>query len=243
MELQQDGPVLLNSEFQQFRGKLVRPHCSRVCHCLHRCGDLLLRGLIPRALATGCCGSLFGISGSSMSDLELSSERKDRTHLSRIRPLSRRSLPPSSRTHCDSTFFVPSSCTDFIFWKNPCWSSIRNCFSHSATWRSKKRTTAALRTFFSQLHTFLTALRSCASLVSVFRRCHAACITSVAVYSSASVWASPLQPRPDLLRSWGGITNSAVRMMAAANAASMSSTLLSPGVFALSCLPTAVATC
>ena len=78
--------------------------------------------------------------------------------------------------------------------------------------------------------------------MSVFRRCHAACIASVAVCSSASVWASPLQPRPGLLRSWGGITNSAVCMMAAANAAYTSSTLLSPGGFALRCLPTAVAT-
>ena len=51
-----------------------------------------------------------------------------------------------------------------------------------------------------------------------------------------------LQPRPDLLRSWSGITNSAVRMMAAANAASTSSTLLSPGGFALRCLSTAVTT-
>ena len=118
---------------------------------------------------------------------------------------------------------------------------VSNCFSNSTTWRSKKRTTA-LRTLFSQLHVFLTALRSCASLVSVFRRCHAACIASVVVCSSASVWASPLQPRPDLLRSRGGITNSAVRMMTAANGASTSSTLLSPGGFALRCLPTAVAT-
>ena len=37
--------------------------------------------------------------------------RKNRTHLSRIRPLSRSSIPSSSRTHCDSTFFVSSSCT------------------------------------------------------------------------------------------------------------------------------------
>ena len=29
------------------------------------------------------------------------------------------SLPSSSRTHCDSTFFVSSSCTDFMFWKSP----------------------------------------------------------------------------------------------------------------------------
>ena len=34
-------------------------------------------GRIPRALATECCGSLFGVSGSSMSDLEFSSERKN----------------------------------------------------------------------------------------------------------------------------------------------------------------------
>ena len=177
-----------------------------------------------------------------MSDLEFSDERKNRTHLSRIRPLSRSSLPPSSRTHCYSTFFVSSSCTHLMFWKNPCWSPMRNCFSNSTTWRSKKRTTAALYTIFSQLHAFLTALRSCASLVSILRHCHAVCIASVAACSSASVRASPLQPRHGLLRSWGEIINSAVRMVAAANAASTSSTLMSPGGFALSCLPTAVAT-
>ena len=177
-----------------------------------------------------------------MTDFAFSSERKNCTHHSRIRPLSRSSLPSSSRTHCDSTFFVFSSCTDLMFWKNPSWSPTRSCFSNSTTWRSKKRTTAALRTFFSQLHAFLTALRSCTSLVSIFRRCHAACIALVAACSSASVRASQLQPRPGLFRSWDGITNSAVRMMAAVNAASTSSTLLSSGGFALRSLPTAVAT-
>ena len=72
--------------------------------------------------------------------------------------------------------------------------------------------------------------------------CHAVCIASVTVCSSASVRASPLQPRPDLLHSWGGITNSAVRMMAASKVASTSSTLLPPGRFALRCRSTAVAT-
>ena len=196
---------------------------------------------IPRALATECCGSLFGMSGSSMSDLAFSSERKNRTHLSRIRHFSRSSLPPSSRTHCDS-IFVSSSCTDLMFYNNPCWSPMHNSFSNSTTWRSKKRTTSAFRTLLSQLHAVLTALRSYASLVSVFRPCHAACIVSVAVRSSASVWASPLQPRPGLFRFWGGITNSAVRMMAEANAASTSSTLLSPGGFVLRYPPTAGAT-
>ena len=118
---------------------------------------------------------------------------------------------------------------------------MRSCFSNSTTWRSKKRTTAALRTLFSQLHAFLTALRSCTSLVSIFRRFHAVCIASVAASSSAFVRAFPLQPRPVLLRSWGGIINSAVRMMATADAASTSSTLMSPGGFALRYLPTAVA--
>ena len=127
-----------------------------------------------------------------------------------------------------------------MLWKNPCWSLVRNCFSNSTTWRSKKRTIAALYTLFSQLHAFLTALRSCASLAPVFRCCHAACITSVAARSSAYVWASPLQPRPGLLRSWGGII--AIRMMAMTKAASSSSTLLSPGRFALRCLPTAMVT-
>ena len=177
-----------------------------------------------------------------MSDLAFSSQRKNRTQLSRIRPLSRSSLPSSPRTYCNSTFFVSSTCTDLMFWKNPCWSLLSNCFSNSTTWRSKKRTTAALRTLFSQLHVCLTALRSCASLVSNFRRCQAACIASVVAYRSASVWASPLQPPPGLHRSWGGITSSAVRMMAAANSASTPSTMISPGGFALSCLLTAVTT-
>ena len=42
---EQDDPVLLKSEFQQFREEPVRPHYFRVCHCLHRCGNFLLRGL------------------------------------------------------------------------------------------------------------------------------------------------------------------------------------------------------
>ena len=199
---------------------IVQHHRSRVSPIQLRDFPLAVAisasvGSIPRALATGCCGSLFGMSGSSMSDLAFSSERKNRNHLSRPRPLSRSSLPSSSLTHGDSTYFISSSCTDLMFWKNPCWSPTRSCFSNSTTWRSKKRTTAALRTLFSQLHAFLTALRSSfASLVSIFRRCHAACIASVAACSSASVRASPLRSRPCLLLSWDGITNSAVRMMA-----------------------------
>ena len=131
-------------------------------------------GSTLRALMTGCCGSLFGVSGSSVSDFVFSSERKNCNHLSWIRPLSHSSFPSSSRTYCDSTFLVSSNCTDLMFWKSPCWSPIRNCFSNSTMWRSKKRTTVvvvALRTFFSRLHACLTALRNCASLVSTLRRC------------------------------------------------------------------------
>ena len=74
-----------------------------------------------------------------------------------------------------------------------------------------------------------------------FRRCHAVWIAPVAICSSASAWASPLQPRSGLVRSWGGITYSVVRMMAAANATTTLPTLLSPGGFVLRCLPTTVA--
>ena len=70
---------------------------------------------------------------------------------------------------------------------------MRRCFSNLTTWRWKKRTTAAFSTLLSQLNASLTALCSCASPVSVFRRCHAAYITSVAVCIGlgASTPASP----------------------------------------------------
>ena len=116
MELQQDGPVLLESEF---RSSAARPSSPTACAFAIAFIDVAISsfvGSIPRALATGCCGSLFGMSGSSMSDLAFSSECKNQTHLSRIRPLSPSSLPPSSQTHCDSTFLVFSSCTDLMFW-------------------------------------------------------------------------------------------------------------------------------
>ena len=47
MELQQDGPVLLKSEFQQFPGKAIRSHRFLDCHCFNCCGNFLLRGLNP----------------------------------------------------------------------------------------------------------------------------------------------------------------------------------------------------
>ena len=144
MELQQDGPVLLKSELQRSAGRPSGPTAFAFDIAFIAVAISSSVGSIPRALATGCCSSRFGMSGSSMPDLEFSSERKNRTHLSRIRPLSRSSLPSSSRTHCDSTSFFSSSYTDLMFWKNPCWSPMRNCFSNSTTWRSKKRTTAAL---------------------------------------------------------------------------------------------------
>ena len=34
------------------------------------------------------------------------------------------SLLSSSQTYCDSIFFVSSSCTNLMFWKNPCWSTM-----------------------------------------------------------------------------------------------------------------------
>ena len=119
VEFQQDGPGFLKSKFQWFRGKAGRPDCFCVCHCLNHCDNLLLRRLILTALATGCCGSLFRISKSSMSNLAFSSERKNRTHLSWIGRFLRSTLLSSSQTHCDSTLFVSSSFIEFIVLEEP----------------------------------------------------------------------------------------------------------------------------
>ena len=61
---------------------------------------------MPKTLTTGCCWSLFGISVSSMSDFAFSSEWKNRTHLSRIHPLSRSSFLSSSRAYCVVGLFL-----------------------------------------------------------------------------------------------------------------------------------------
>ena len=95
-------------------------------------------GSVLRALATGCYGSLSEVSGFSMSDFAFSSERNNHTYLSWMRPLSRNSLSSSPRAYCDLTCFVPSSCTNFVFWKNPCWPHMCNCLSNSTPCISKK---------------------------------------------------------------------------------------------------------
>ena len=70
---------------------------------------------VQTALATNCCGNLFGISKSSMPVLAFNNERKYRVHRLRKRPLSRGSLPSSSWMFCDSAFLVSSSWPDFMF--------------------------------------------------------------------------------------------------------------------------------
>ena len=147
-------------------------------------------GSIPRTLATGCCGRLFGMSGSSISNLAFSIEQKNHTHPSRVRPLPCSAFLPRHRR----TVIRPSSSPQlhrFNVLEESLLVSHPQRLSNSTTWRSKKRTTAALRTLFSQLHSFLTALRSCAPLVPISRRCHAACIGSVAASSLDSGCASP----------------------------------------------------
>ena len=117
MELQQDGPVLLKAEFSSSAGRPSGPTAFAFIIAFIDVAISSSMGSIPRVLAAGCCGSLFGMSESSMSDLALSSKRSNRTHLSRIRPLSRSDLPSSLRPQCGSTFFASSSCTDWMFWK------------------------------------------------------------------------------------------------------------------------------
>ena len=99
VELQQDGPVLLKSEFQRFRGKAIGPHCFRVYHCLHRCGNLL-RGLYPEGTREWMLRQSLRDVGISISDLAFGSERNNLTHLSRGYALCRAavSLPRRGRT-------------------------------------------------------------------------------------------------------------------------------------------------
>ena len=87
VELQQDGSVLLSPSFSSSAGRSSSPNTFAFAIAFIAVAISSSVGSIPRALATGCCGSLFGMSGSSMSDLEFSSEQKNRTHPLRIRPL------------------------------------------------------------------------------------------------------------------------------------------------------------
>ena len=81
MELQQDGPVLLKSEFSSPAGRPSGPIAFAFAIAFIAAAISSSVGSIPKARATGCCGSLFGMSGSSMSDFAFGSERKNRTHL------------------------------------------------------------------------------------------------------------------------------------------------------------------
>ena len=185
-----------------------------------------------------------------MSDFAFSSERKNHIHLSRMRPISRSSLPSSSWIYCLKKIIthldllsIPQSDLFRLLKLHRFGVLESTLVFHVQLTDNGLLLQFALSSARHYLHACRpTSLHSCASLVSIFRRSQAACIGSVATSSSASVWASPLQPRPGLLRSWDGITSSAVRMMATANAASTSSRLLSLGGFTPRCLPTAVVT-
>ena len=140
---------------------------------------------------------------------------------------------------------------------------MRNCLSKSTTWRLKKRTTAALRTLFRQLHAFLTAPQLCINRVHF--QALPSCVHRISYslqFSFHSGFSTPRdhqisgphfpcsadheqdwQPHP--VDPYSAIcddhTYIHTYMMAVANAASTSSTLLSPGRFALRCLPIAAA--
>ena len=105
-----------------------------------------------------------------------------------------RSLPPM---YCHSTFFVLSIGTYLISCNDNCWSLTAQLNGVAF----EKTNDYCTFNIFSQLHSCLMALYSYASMVSIFRRCQAACNVSVASCSSASIWASLLRPRPGLLRS------------------------------------------
>ena len=81
---------------------------------------------------------------------------------------------------------------------------MRNCFSNPKTWRSKKQTTAALRTLFNQLlHAFLVPLRSCASRVhfqALLRCVHR--ISRSLQFSFRSGVSTPTSPWSPLFLGW-----------------------------------------
>ena len=230
MELQQNGPVLLKSEFEHFHGKAARPRCFRVCHFLHLCGNLPLRGLDPEGTRDWLLRQpLQNISVSSMSDLAFSSERKNRTHLSRIRPLSRSSLPSSSRTHCCSIFFVSSSCATLMFWKKIYAGLPYATVSPSQQLGARRNERLLLHFSLSSVSCMPSwrpsaAARPCsggATLCALYQSQPAAQLSFERLHSNLALVSFVPGVGPSLF------------MTTAANAAFTSSTLLSPGRFAL----------
>ena len=76
-ELQEDGSVLLNSDFQQFWTRIaVQPPLRSYLFVTAFIGVATSSsvGSVSRELATSYCGSLFKILGSSLSDFAFSSE-------------------------------------------------------------------------------------------------------------------------------------------------------------------------
>ena len=78
-------------------------------------------GSVLRARTAGRCARLFVISGSSISNFELSSDWEKCTHLSRMWPLSHNSPPSLPPMYCHSTFFVFPIDADLISWNDNRW--------------------------------------------------------------------------------------------------------------------------
>ena len=133
-----------------------------------------------------------------VSDFTLTSDREKCTHLSRMRPLSHNSPPSLPPMYCHSTFFVSSIGTGLISWNDNRWSPTVQLIGVVL----EKTNDYCTFTIFSQLLSCLMALYSYASMVSIFRRCQAACITSAEPCSSASIWASLFRPHSGRLRSF-----------------------------------------
>ena len=95
--------------------KAIRSHCFRVCHCLHRCDDLLLRGLNPegtRDLVYNCTlEAKRGDSCGGKITIGTSTHAAYRTYSRAGNLPSPTWLPPSSET-----IKIHPLCSEFVLW-------------------------------------------------------------------------------------------------------------------------------
>ena len=96
-----------------------------------------------------------------------------------------------------------------------------------STYLSRNRSLAAVQTLRTSLLARRTSLRSWLLRLSFSSRSHAVRLTANALLSSASVWASPLHPRPSVVRFGCGTSAAAACRVAVANAIFRASTLIS----------------
>ena len=173
----------------------------------------------------GYWGTFAAMSGLRLSDFAFNRGLKNRARLPRIWLGSRRKAPSSSRMYCELTFRVSSIRKDLSSWNKPHWLCLHTSSSSSSTYLSRNQSLAAVRTLRTSLLARRTSLRSWLLRLSFSCRCQISYLTANALLSSTSVWASPLHPRPSVVRFCCGTSVSAACRVAVANTVSLASML------------------